>query len=80
MVKSTVSDGDAVLGASIAVQTYGDFLNYQENPHKDSSIATVSHHMAPSTPMSVDRPRGASREKQYQNHRYEAMTANDGWI
>ncbi len=30
-LKSAVSDNNAVPGASIAVQTYGDFLNH--NPH-----------------------------------------------
>jgi len=30
-LRSVVSDADAVPGASIAVQTYGDFLNF--NPH-----------------------------------------------
>ena len=50
-LKSTVTDDDAVTGASIAVQTYGDFLNH--NPHlhaivsdgcflKDGSFQTAS--------------------------------------
>jgi len=30
-LRSVVSDADAVPGSSIAVQTYGDFLNF--NPH-----------------------------------------------
>ncbi len=50
-LKSIVPDGDAVPGASIAVQTYGDFHNF--NPHlhaivsdgcflKDGSFQTAS--------------------------------------
>jgi len=37
---SVVSDFDAVPGASIAVQTYGDFLNF--NPHLHA-ITTLPH-------------------------------------
>ena len=36
-LKSTVSDDDAVPGASIAVQTYGDFLNF--NPHLHAIVS-----------------------------------------
>jgi len=36
-LKSTVPDTDAVPGASIAVQTYGDFLNF--NPHLHAIVS-----------------------------------------
>ncbi len=36
-LKSTVQDEDSVPGASIAVQTYGDFLNY--NPHLHAIVS-----------------------------------------
>jgi predicted TIM-barrel enzyme len=45
-----VADNDAVPGASIAVQTYGDFLNF--NPHlhaivSDRFFKDGDFHMAP---------------------------------
>ncbi len=36
-LKSTVPGGEAVPGASIAVQTYGDFLNF--NPHLHAIVS-----------------------------------------
>ncbi len=36
-LKSGVADTDAVPGASIAVQTYGDFLNF--NPHLHAIVS-----------------------------------------
>ena len=36
-LQSSVADNDAVPGASIAVQTYGDFLNF--NPHLHAIVS-----------------------------------------
>jgi len=50
-LQSSVSDNDAVPGASIAVQTYGDFLNFNPHLHAIVSDGCFSQdgdfHMAP---------------------------------